>query len=215
VFNVNDEEYAEFKKKIREVAASMGRSDAAKRISKDFSVYLLDFLERGDRALGILVGVVPRSSERTRSFFGKNPIRGLTTRLNIGNAFAASPQFAHQIKTLGSKEREIFLFTAGIAWVRLRVWASVLKEEFRCIPLEQMKASELRAYRKKKSPSKDGGPGKRPGPDSARGGQLRQRRASGAIRRVQRGQRFTRRPPRSRPPRRDHGPASPCVRIRE
>jgi DNA-binding MltR family transcriptional regulator len=216
VFKVSDAEYADFKKRIREVAASMGRNDSTTRIGRDFSLYLLDFMEHGDRALGILVGValeeasrellqryfvedrqslkllqrgnaldshgararlayalglIPEwlrddlltlrdirveCAHRRAAFFGKNPIAGMIARLNLGKALEESPHLEQSIKLFGSKERARFFLTAGLAWVRLRVWAGILAGEFRCVPLQQIKASELHANRRKKAtPSKD------------------------------------------------------------
>lgn len=217
MFEISDKEYADFKKKIREVAASMGRSDAATRISKDFSLYFLNFMEHGDRALGILVGValeeasrdlllnyfvkdkhslkllqrgealdshgarvrlafalglIPEwfrddlltlrdirveCAHRRAAFFGKNPIAGMTARLSHGIALESSPDYLEKfVKAFGSKQKATFVLAGGMSWIRLRVWANVLAEEFRCVPLEHLKTIELHTNRRKKTrPSKD------------------------------------------------------------
>ena len=63
MFSVSDDEYLEFKRRIRsqaeEIAKTLGRSgtSTSMQLVKEFRLLFLDFMEHGDRAIGIMIGV--------------------------------------------------------------------------------------------------------------------------------------------------------------
>ncbi len=70
MFSVSDDEYREFKSRIREAADRAtktlgGPSSSTKvRMVADFGAFFLDFMEHGDRALGIMIGVALEEASR-------------------------------------------------------------------------------------------------------------------------------------------------------
>jgi hypothetical protein len=208
VFSVSDDEYREFKRRIREgaerAAKALGKpsSSTVARVVTDFGALFLDFMEHGDRAVAIMIGValeeasrevmqnylvddkvsrtllqrdgplgshsgrvrlayalglIPQwlcddllvlrdirnecAHERAR-FFTKRPLSTLINRLQAGEVASREAT-----KTFGDATHARLFLAAGMAWVYLRVWAGVLREEFRCQPLPKLKASELRRIR--------------------------------------------------------------------
>ena len=64
MFKVTDDEYVFYKNAMREVAHELGRTNISKDVLKEFSLYLLDFMEHDDRAVGLLVGIALEDATR-------------------------------------------------------------------------------------------------------------------------------------------------------
>jgi DNA-binding MltR family transcriptional regulator len=213
MFQVTDDEYAFYKTQIREMAGKFGKSERTKEIAKDFSLYLLDFMEHDDRAIGLLVGValeeatrellasyliddkeskkllqrggsldshsarirlayalglIPEwirdelvvlrdirnecAHERAR-FFSKRPLSSLIDRLNVGQALdRAIEEGTVQKTTIAIDRHAKFFISAGLVWVRLRVWSGVVADDFRCVPLAEMKRTAFLKARSRRNP---------------------------------------------------------------